>query len=97
MRDLPGVLHSSLWPATCYERPSSAASWERCTDALLIDICMAIAESVAKTATAREHELRVLYGDGTETDKLLHRFAREQRIGAFENSPDRVVRARAIL
>jgi hypothetical protein len=34
---------------------------------------------------------------GTDTDELLHRFARELRIGAFENSPDRVFRARAIL
>ena len=58
---------------------------------------MAIAESVAKMWTTREHELQILYGAGIDTDELPHRFAREQRIGAFENSPDRVVRARVIL
>jgi hypothetical protein len=46
---------------------------------------------------AAEHELRVLYGRGTDIDELLHRFARELRIGAFKNSPDHEVRARAIL
>ena len=70
---------------------------ERRTDALPIARCMAIAEREAKTGTTPEHEFRVLYGAGTDTDELLHRFARELRIGAFENSPDRVFRARAIL
>ena len=33
----------------------------------------------------------------TSTTCLLHGFARELRIGAFENSPDRKVHARVIL
>jgi hypothetical protein len=70
---------------------------ERRTDALLTARRMAITERAAETETTLEHELRVLYGAGTDTDKLLQRFPREQRIGAFENLPDREVRARAIL
>ena len=41
---------------------------------------MAIAESVAKMWTTREHELQILYGAGIDSDEQLHRFAREQRI-----------------
>lgn len=34
---------------------------------------------------------------GEGTPELMHRLARELRIGAFENSPERAARARAIL
>ena len=70
---------------------------ERRVDALLIARCMAIAEREAETGRSPEHELRLLYGATIETDGLLARFARELRIGAFENSPDRELCARAIL
>jgi uncharacterized protein DUF6285 len=43
-----------------------------------------------------ESEGRVLR-QGKDAAELLRRFARELRIGAFENSPDREARARAIL
>jgi len=65
---------------------------ESCTDPPLIARCMAIAERAAQTGTTLEHEFRVLYGARTDADELLHRFARELCIGAFENSPDREVR-----
>jgi hypothetical protein len=70
---------------------------ERRADALLIARCMAIAEREAEAEEIREHELGLFYGAGTDTDGLLARFARDLRIGAFENSPDREVSARAIL
>ena len=70
---------------------------ERHPDALLVARCMAIAQREAETAKTPEHELRGLYGAGTDTDEPLRRFARELRIGAFENSRDREVGARAIL
>jgi hypothetical protein len=62
------------------------------TDLPLIARCMAIAEREAQTGTTLEHEFRVLYGTSTDTDELLHLFARELCIGVFENSPDREVR-----
>ena len=61
-----------------------------------LPVC-AIVEREAKTGTPPEHELRVLCAAGTDTDELVHYFAGEQRIGAFENSLDRLVPARAIL
>ena len=70
---------------------------ERRVDALLIAKCMAIAEREAENGQSPEHELRLLYGATIDTDGLLARFARELRIGAFENSPDRELCARAIL
>jgi len=66
-------------------------------DALRVARCMAIAQREAETAETPEHEFRDLYGAGTDTDQPLRRFARELRIGAFENSRDREVGARAIL
>src|SRR4029077_1526649 len=55
------------------------------------------AQREAKTRAAPDPELRVLYGSGSGTDELLRRFARELRIGAFENLPDRELCGRAIL
>src|SRR5215471_14415729 len=66
-------------------------------DALLVARCMAIAEREAEAGVRPEHELCLLYGASTGNDGLLARFARELRIGAFENSPDRDLYARAIL
>jgi hypothetical protein len=66
-------------------------------DARLVVRCMAIAQREAEAWETPEHQLRVLYGAGTGIDELLRCFARELRIGAFENSPDREVYARAIL
>ena len=70
---------------------------ERRPDALLVARCMAIAEREAETGESPERELQDLYGAGGDTDELLRRFARELRIGAFENSRDSGARARAIL
>jgi Domain of unknown function (DUF6285) len=75
---------------------------ERRLDARLVANCMAIAEREAGTQRSVElvsGELEALYGPGCGGDgaTLLRRFARELRIGAFENSPDCDARARAIL
>jgi hypothetical protein len=70
---------------------------ERRPDALLVARCMAIAQREAEAGANSEHELRVFYGATTDTDELLRRLARDLRIGAFENSPDRELCARAIL
>jgi len=70
---------------------------DRRPDALLVARCIAIAQREAKTRAAPDPELRVLYGSGSGTDELLRRFARELRIGAFENFPDRELCGRAIL
>ncbi len=83
---------------------------ERRLEALLVANCMAVAEREANTEVpeyALLRELAVLYhpedpsspvsgtvGKGSE---ILRRFACELRNGAFENSPDRDTRARAIL
>ena len=98
MRDLPSstallalareVLLSELVPLLPEERR---------TDALLVARCMAIAQKEATTGETPEHELRSFYGADTDTDGLLARFARDLRIGAFENSPNRELCARAIL
>jgi hypothetical protein len=83
---------------------------ERRLEALLVANCMAVAEREANT-DAPEYvllrELAMLYhpedpsspvsravGEGSE---ILRRFACELRNGAFENSPNRDTRARAIL
>ena len=98
MRDLPSgaallalardVLVSDLMPLLPEEhRP----------DALRVARCMAIAEREAKPGETPEHQLQVFYGARTDTEQLLRRFARELRIGAFENSPEREVCARAML
>ena len=98
MRDLPsGTALLALAHDVLLHELLPLLPEERRTDALLVARCIAIAEREAKTGTNPGHELRVLYDTGTDSDKLLHRFARELRIGAFENSPDREVRARAIL
>ena len=98
MRDLPSgavllalareVLVSELMPLLPEERRS---------DALLVARCMAIAQREAETGEIPEHELRLFYGAGTDSDQLLARFARDLRNGAFENSSNREVCARAML
>jgi Domain of unknown function (DUF6285) len=75
---------------------------ERRLDARLVANCMAITEREAGTQRFVEFvagELEALFGPGCSGDRaaLLGRFARELRIGAFENSPDCDSRARAIL
>jgi hypothetical protein len=98
MRDLPsGTALLALARNVLMRELLPLLPEERRDDALLVARCMAIAQREAETGAAPDHELRILYGDGTRADGLLHRFARELRIGAFENSPDREVRARAIL
>jgi aminoglycoside phosphotransferase (APT) family kinase protein len=83
---------------------------ERRLEALLVANCMAVAEREANT-DAPEYtllrELGTLYhpedpsspvsGTVGEGSKMLRRFACELRNGAFENSPNRDARARAIL
>src|SRR5262245_11042196 len=98
MRDLPSgpallalareVLLSELVPRL----PEEVRS-----DALLVARCMAIAEREAETGISSERELRILCGASTDPDGLFARFARELRIGAFENSPNRELCARAML
>ena len=70
---------------------------ERRPDALLVVRCLAIAEREAETGETLEHALRLFYDTATGADQLLARFARDLRIGAFENLPDREAYARAIL
>jgi len=98
MRDLPSgpallalareVLLSELMPLLPEERRA---------DALLVARCMAIAQREAATPETSEHGFQDLYGAEADTDELLGRFARDLRIGAFENSPDRELCARAML
>ena len=70
---------------------------ERRPDAIRVARCMAIAareaEAWVESEQAMLREIELLYGRGTD----LRLLARELRIGAFENSPDREVSARAIL
>jgi hypothetical protein len=70
---------------------------ERGQDARLVARCMTIALREAEAGEAPEHALRAFYGTGGDNDEVLARFARELRIGAFENSPDRDACARAML
>ena len=71
---------------------------DRRQDALLVARCMATVQLKAETGETLDHELQALGSAApTPTNCLLHGFARELRIGAFENSPDRKVHARAIL
>jgi len=75
---------------------------ERRLEARLVANCMAIAEREAGTQGFVElvsEGLKALFGPGCDGDgaALLRRFARELRIGAFENSPDCDSHARAIL
>jgi hypothetical protein len=70
---------------------------KRRPEAVRVARCMAIAareaEASAEAGPAILREIETLCGRGVD----LRRFARELRIGAFENSPDRDVSARAIL
>jgi hypothetical protein len=71
---------------------------DRRQDALLVARCMATVQLKAETGETLDHELQALGSAApTPTNCLLHGFARELCIGAFENSPDRKVHARAIL
>jgi hypothetical protein len=71
---------------------------DRRQDALLVARYMATVQLKAETGETLDHELQALGSAApTPTSCLLHGFARELRIGAFENSPDRKVHARAIL
>jgi len=72
---------------------------ERQLEARLIANCMAIAEREARMREPGEaivQALEALYEPGAH-DELLGRFARQLRIGGFENSPERAAQARAIL
>ena len=98
MRDLPsGAALLALARDVLLRELLPLLPEERRLDALLVARCMAIAEREAETGEAPERELRNLYGAGGDTDERLRRFARELRIGAFENSRDGEARARAIL
>jgi len=98
MRDLPsGAALLALARDVLLRELLPLLPEERRLDALLVARCMAIAEREAETGEAPERELQDLYGAGGDTDERLRRFARELRIGAFENSRDREVGARAIL
>ena len=98
MRDLPSgpallalareVLLSELMPLLPEERRA---------DALLVARCMAIAQREAATPETSEHGFQDLYGAEADTDELLGRFARDLRIGAFEDGEARERTARAIL
>jgi aminoglycoside phosphotransferase (APT) family kinase protein len=83
---------------------------ERRLDALLVANCMAVAERETNTDmpdAALLRELAMLYhpkdpacpvsGALVEGSEILRRFGCELRNGAFENSPNRDTRARAIL
>ena len=70
---------------------------ERRPDALLIARCMAIAEHEMATEEAPLRELRSLYGSDEEPEELLRRFARDLRIGAFEDREPVERDARALL
>ena len=98
MRDLPSSpALLALAREVLLSEPMPLLPEERRADALLVARCMAIARREAETGANSEHELRLFYGVGTDTDGLLGRFARDLRIGAFENSPDRELCARAML
>jgi hypothetical protein len=71
-------------------------------EARLVANSMAIAarEAVSGAASAQEilHELKELYGEGGEDEQgLLRRFARDLRVGAFEEGEPRGRRTREIL
>ena len=98
MRDLPsGTALLALARDVLLRELVPLLPEERRSDALLIARCMAIVEREAEATALPAHELQVFYGADTCTDMLLRRLACELRIGAFENSPDREVCARAIL
>ena len=98
MRDLPsGPALLALARDILLNELTPLLPEERRADALLVARCMAIAQREAATGETSEHELRLFYGAGTDTEGLLGRLARDLRIGAFENSPDRELWARAIL
>ena len=70
---------------------------ERRPDALLVARCMAIAEHEAAAEEAPLCGLRSLYGSDEEPAELLRRFARDLRIGAFEDREPAERAARALL
>jgi hypothetical protein len=75
---------------------------DRRLDARLVANCMAIAEREAgpqEFLEAVRGELEALFGTGHvgNAPDLLRRFARELRIGGYENSAERSAPARAIL
>ena len=82
---------------------------ERRFEALLVANCMAIAEREAGTDGPKDaifRELKISSGPddpspsrlaGEGAGDFLRRLARDLRIGAFENSPEREAAARAIL
>ena len=76
---------------------------ERQLDARLVANCMAIAEREAgvdaQAQGAIDRQLETLYRSaaGEPAPRRWHRFARDLRIGGFENSPERAAHARAIL
>ncbi len=74
---------------------------ERRLDARLVANCMAIAEREAEDGDAASHEmgqpLGALYGEEDGAGDPWAQFARDLRIGAFENRTEREREARAIL
>jgi len=98
MRDLPsGPALLALARDILLNELTPLLPEERRPDALLVARCMAIVQREAEARETPEHHLRELYSADTDTDGLLARFARDLRIGAFENSPERELCARAIL
>src|SRR6516162_1770622 len=98
MRDLPsGPALLALAGEVLLSELTPLLPKERRTDALLVARCMAIAQREAATGETPEHELRLFYSAGPDTEGLPARFARDLRNGAFENSSDREVCARAML
>ncbi|HEU0217783.1 MAG TPA: DUF6285 domain-containing protein [Stellaceae bacterium] len=98
MRDLPsGFALLGLARDILLRELTPLLPEERREDALLVARCMAIAKREAETGEIPELELRDFSGASGDEDELLQRFARELRIGAFENSRDGAARARAIL
>ena len=98
MRDLPtGPVLLALARDVLINELMPLLPEERRPDAMRVARCMAIAAREAETRAEPEQamlrEIELLYGRGAD----LRRFTRELRIGAFENSPDREVSARAIL
>ena len=98
MRDLPsGPALLALAGEVLLSELTPLLPKERRTDALLVARCMAIAQREAATGETPEHELRLFYSAGPDTEGLPARFARDLRNGAFENSSNREVCARAML
>jgi Domain of unknown function (DUF6285) len=98
MRDLPsGAALLALGRDILLHELAPLLPEERRPEALLVARCMAIAEREAATEEAPACELRVLYGSDQEPAELLRRFARDLRIGAFEDREAAERAARAVL